>query len=223
MQVGFLLFPHVTQLDFTGPIQVLHRLPGATTHVIAQSREPLPTDCGFSIVPTCTFQEAPPLDLLCIPGGFGVSNTFSSHETLDFVAQAAEQATWITSVCTGAFVLGVAGVLDGHNATTHWAYRHLLPLVGATPVEERVVRDGKLLTGGGVTAGIDFAFALVAEIAGESLAQEIQLALEYNPAPPPWQPAQDNHTKRVQEQYSSRINTFAGLVQQSYPRPKPSH
>lgn len=181
---GFVLFPNLTQLDFTGPLQVLHRLPGATTHIIAKTLDPVPSDCGLSLVPTTTFADCPPLDLICIPGGFGVDQAMADAETIAFVRRQGAAAKYVTSVCTGAFVLGAAGLLQGKRATTHWAYRDFLPLVGATPEQARVVRDGHTITGGGVTAGIDFALTVVAEIAGADVAQTIQLAIEYDPAPP---------------------------------------
>lgn len=184
MHTGFLLFPDVTQLDFTGPLQVLHRLPGATTHIVAKTLDPVPSDCGLSLVPTATFADCPPLDLLCVPGGFGVDGAMGDAETMDFVRRAGAQARYVTSVCTGAFILGAAGLLQGKRATTHWAYHDLLPLVGAIPVHARVVRDGDTFTGGGVTAGIDFALTLAAELRGDDIAQSIQLAIEYDPAPP---------------------------------------
>ena len=184
MNIGFVLFPNVTQLDFTGPLQVLHRLPGATTHILAKSLEPVPSDCGLSLVPTGTFAAAPRLDLICVPGGFGVDEAIADGETLGFVRTAGEGATYVTSVCTGAFVLGAAGLLKGKRATTHWAYRHLLPQVGAIREDARVVRDGNTFTGGGVTAGIDFALVVAAEVAGEAVARRIQLAIEYDPKSP---------------------------------------
>ena len=184
MNIGFVLFPHVTQLDFTGPLQVLHRLPGATTHILAKSREPVPSDCGLSLVPTGTFAEAPLLDMICVPGGFGVTEAIEDAETMAFVRAAGAKATYVTSVCTGAFVLGAAGFLEGKRATTHWAYHHLLPAVGAIPERARVVRDGNVFTGGGVTAGIDFALTVAAEVAGAEVAQRLQLAIEYDPHPP---------------------------------------
>lgn len=184
MHIGFLIFPDLTQLDFTGPLQVLHRLPGATTHIVAKTMEPVPSDCGLSLLPTKTFTDCPPLDLLCIPGGFGVDDTMRDAETMAWVRMQGAQATYVTSVCTGAFVLGAAGLLAGKRATTHWAYHELLSFVGAIPTRGRVVRDGNVITGGGVTAGIDFALTVAAEIAGADVAQAIQLAIEYNPAPP---------------------------------------
>ncbi len=184
MKIGFLLFPDVTQLDFTGPLQVLHRLPGAQTHLIAASLDPVPSDCGLGLVPTATFASAPSLDMLVVPGGFGVAAAIRDAETLAFVREAGAAATYVTSVCTGAFLIGAAGHLEGRKATTHWAYTGLLPLVGATYTPGRCVRDGNVFTGGGVTAGIDFAFTIVAEVAGSRVAEAIQLAIEYDPAPP---------------------------------------
>jgi cyclohexyl-isocyanide hydratase len=184
LALGFLLFPNLTQLDLTGPLQVLHRLAGGTSHIIAKTREPVPSDCGLSLVPTATFADCPPLDLICIPGGTGVSSAIADRETIDFVRQQGARAKYVTSVCTGAFVLGVAGLLRGRRATTHWAYTDLLPLVGASYQKARVVRDGNVFTGGGVTAGIDFALTVAAEVSGAEAAQRIQLGIEYDPAPP---------------------------------------
>jgi cyclohexyl-isocyanide hydratase len=182
--IGFVIFPDLTQLDFTGPLQVLARLPQSVIHIVAKSDAPVPSDCGLSLVPTRTFANCPPLDLLCVPGGKGVIGAISDRDTVEFVRQQAATAKYVTSVCTGAFVLGVAGILTGRQATTHWAYTNLLPLVGATHEPGRVVRDGHVITAGGVTAGIDFALSVVAEIAGETTARAIQLGIEYDPLPP---------------------------------------
>lgn len=184
MQIGFVLFPNLTQLDFTGPLQVLHRMPGATTHILAKTRDPVPSDCGLGLVPTGTFAEAPQLDLICIPGGLSVVNAMQDEETVGFVARQAERARWVTSVCTGAFILGKAGLLKGRKATTHWAYVDLLSLCGAEPTAGRVVRDGNLITAGGVTSGIDFGLSVLAEVAGPEVAQTVQLGIEYDPDPP---------------------------------------
>lgn len=184
MQIGFVLFPNVTQLDFTGPVQVLNRMPDATIHVLAKDNKPVQTDCPFEIVPSGSFADAPKLDMICVPGGHGVSAACQDQEVLDFIAKAGEEASYVTSVCTGAFLLGKAGLLTGKKATTHWAYTDLLPMVGATHMPGRVVRDGNTFTGGGVTAGIDFAFTIMQEIAGSQLAESFQLALEYDPQPP---------------------------------------
>lgn len=182
--IGFVLFPMVTQLDFTGPLQVLHRLPGVKVLILAKDLEPVPSDCGLGLVPTATLAGCPQLDMICVPGGFGVEAAMQDLELVAFVRRQAQDARYVTSVCTGAFVLGAAGLLDGRRATTHWAYHPLLARCGAIPTEGRVVRDGNLITGGGVTAGIDFALTIAAEIAGQDFARRIQLSLEYDPAPP---------------------------------------
>ncbi len=182
--IVFVLFPNVTQLDFTGPLQVLSRMPGASVHLAAQSMDPVSTDAVLTLNPTCRFDQCPQADILCIPGGFGVDEAILNPTLMDFVRKESARAKFVTSVCTGAFILGVAGVLKGKKATTHWAYHEALSEVGAIPVKERVVRDGNIFTGGGVTAGIDFAFTLMAEIAGAEFAKGLQLGLEYDPAPP---------------------------------------
>ena len=185
LNVGFVIFPELTQLDFTGPQQVLARLPQSTMHIVAKSMVPVPSDSGLSLVPTHTFENCPHLDLICIPGGTaGVVRAMGDRETIEFVQRQARTAKYVTSVCTGAFVLGAAGLLKGRRATTHWAFTELLPLVGATHEKGRVVKDGNLITAGGVTSGIDFGLRLVADIAGEAVAQGIQLGLEYDPDPP---------------------------------------
>ena len=183
--IGFVIFPDLTQLDFTGPLQVLSRLPQSATHIVAKSESPVPSDCGLGLVPTHTFANCPSLDLLCVPGGsYGVVRAIGDRETIDFVRRQAAGAKYVTSVCTGAFILGVAGILKGRRATTHWAFTDLLPLVGATHEKSRVVKDGNVITAGGVTSGIDFGLSVVAEIAGETTAQIVQLGIEYDPAPP---------------------------------------
>jgi cyclohexyl-isocyanide hydratase len=183
--VGFVIFPDLTQLDFTGPQQVLARLPESAMHIVAKSAAAVPSDSGLALVPTHTFETCPRLDLICVPGGIaGVVGAMGDRETIDFVRRQASAAKYVTSVCTGAFILGVAGLLKRRRATTHWAFTELLPLVGATYEKGRVVKDGSLITAGGVTSGIDFGLRVVAEIAGESVAQAIQLSLEYDPDPP---------------------------------------
>ncbi len=183
--VGFVIFPELTQLDFTGPLQVLARLPNSATCIAAKSLAPVPSDCTLSLMPTHTFATCPPLDLICVPGGSqGVAQAIADRETVDFVRRQAAGAKYVTSVCTGAFLLGVAGLLEGRRATTHWAYADLLPLVGATHEKARVVKDGNVITAGGVTSGIDFGLSVVAELAGENVARTIQLGIEYDPAPP---------------------------------------
>jgi cyclohexyl-isocyanide hydratase len=184
-ELGFVLFPHLTQLDLTGPLQVLSRLPQSRTHIAARSLEPVPSDCGLGLVATTTFADCPPLDLICVPGGgVGVAEAIADPATMDFVRRQAAGARYVTSVCTGAFILGAAGRLEGRRATTHWAYTDLLPLVGAAFEKSRLVRDGNVITAAGVASGIDFALHVVAEIAGSEVAQAIQLGIEYDPAPP---------------------------------------
>ena len=184
MNIVFVLFDNVTQLDFSGPVQFLSRLPGAKTHVVSKDGGAIATDCGFAILPTASFADCPRADIICVPGGHGVREAIADAAIVDFVQAQAKAATWITSVCTGSFILGAAGLLQGKRATTHWAYTQLLPLFGATHEEARVVRDGNLVTAGGVTSGIDFALELIALTQGEDVALTIQLALEYDPAPP---------------------------------------
>ncbi len=184
MEIAFALFPNLTQLDLTGPLQVLSRLPGATCRLVGADLTPLPTDTALVITPTDVFADAPQPDILCVPGGPGVLEALESAELLEYLRAAASGARYVTSVCTGALLLGAAGLLRGKRATTHWAYTELLSKFGAIYEKARVIRDGNIVTGGGVTAGVDFAFTLAAEIAGDTVAQSIQLALEYAPAPP---------------------------------------
>lgn len=184
LQIGFLLFPNVTQLDLTGPAQVLSRVPGARTHLVWKTLDAVPTDVGFSINPTTTFDACPPLDVLCVPGGFGIEALLEDRDTLDFLRRQGAGARYVTSVCNGALVLGAAGLLQGYRSACHWMWLPFLTRFGAEPVAERIVRDRNRISGGGVTAGIDFGFALAAELAGEEVARTIQLALEYDPQPP---------------------------------------
>ncbi|HMN53388.1 MAG TPA: DJ-1/PfpI family protein [Sphingopyxis sp.] len=201
--VVFLLFPGITQLDFTAPAQALSRMPGARLIGAAATLDPIATDSGFSIVPTHDFASAPQADILCVPGGHGVTEALGDTATIDFVARQAAGAQWVTSVCTGAFLLGRAGLLAGKRATTHWAYTHLLPLVGAEPVAARVVEDGRLVTSGGVTSGLDFALTLIARLHGDAVAQAIQLAIEYDPAPP----FPGGHPDRAPESVTAGLKT----------------
>ena len=184
IQIGILLYPNVTQLDATGPAQVLCRVPGAKLHMIWKTRDPVPTDAGFSIVPTTTFADCPPLDVICVPGGGGQVELMVDAETLDFLRKQAATARYVTSVCTCSLVLGAAGLLKGYRSACHWAWRDMLKDFGAIPVAERVVRDRNRISGGGVTAGIDFGLTVAAELAGDEVAKSIQLMLEYDPQPP---------------------------------------
>ena len=184
LHIGFLLFPNVTQLDLTGPAQVLSRVPGAQVHLAWKTLDPVRTDVGFSILPTTTFDECPALDVLCVPGGFGFADQLTDSQTLEFLRRQGRDARYVTSVCNGSLLLGAAGLLQGYRSACHWAWRKYLPRFGAIPVAERVVRDRNRISGGGVTAGIDFAFVLAAELAGEDTARTLQLAFEYDPHPP---------------------------------------
>jgi cyclohexyl-isocyanide hydratase len=184
VRIGLLLFPQVQQLDLTGPYEVFAMIPGARVALVAAGPDPVASSTGLRLSPTTTYADCPPLDVVCVPGGSGIDALLTDAPTLDFLRARAPGARFVTSVCTGALVLGAAGLLRGKRATTHWAALDLLSAFGAVPVRERVVRDGNLVTGGGVTAGIDFALTLAAEIAGRPLAESLQLKLEYAPAPP---------------------------------------
>jgi len=184
LHIGLLVFPKVQQLDLTGPYDVFATMPGVVVHLVWKDLEPLLSSTGLTLVPTVTFADCPDLDVICVPGGVGVDALMEDPETLAFIRHQASTAQYITSVCTGALVLGAAGLLKGRPATTHWASHSLLEQFGAIPVKERVVRDGNLMTGGGVTAGIDFALTLIGEVFDADKSRTIQLQLEYAPAPP---------------------------------------
>jgi cyclohexyl-isocyanide hydratase len=184
LRFGLLLFPRLTQLDMTGPFEVLSRIPGGQVHLVWKTRDAVTSDTGLAMLPSMTFAECPQLDVVCVPGGPGVAALMEDEEVLGFLRAQAPGARFVTSVCTGALVLAAAGLLKGKRATTHWASHDFLGLLGAVPEQGRVVRDGKFVTGGGVTAGIDFALSLAAELASPEVAQAIQLQIEYAPAPP---------------------------------------
>jgi cyclohexyl-isocyanide hydratase len=184
IHVGLLLFPRLTQLDLTGPFEVFAKWPDAAVHLLWKTLEPITAETGMRILPDTTLADCPRLDVVCVPGGPGVSAVMEDAEVLAFLRRQAAGARFVTSVCTGALVLGAAGLLRGRRATTHWASHDLLGALDAIPTQGRVVRDGNLITGGGVTAGIDFALTVVAEMAGAAVAQGIQLQIEYAPAPP---------------------------------------
>ena len=182
--IGMVLFEGVTQLDLTGPYEVLARMPQSRVDLIAASMAPVRTEWGLTITPDVTFDDAPPLDMLCVPGGWGVDARLDDERLLGFLRLHGAHARYVTSVCSGALLLGAAGLLRGYRATTHWLSLDLLPFFGAEPVDERVVIDRNRITGGGVTAGIDFALVVASELFGTVVAQRIQLAIEYRPAPP---------------------------------------
>lgn len=181
--IVFALYPGVTHLDFTGPHQVLCRLPGAKTIAASEAGTPIDAD-GLTFANLSRLKDIPDCDVLCVPGGFGCMAAMNDAAFMAQIKRLAEGARYVTSVCTGSLILGAAGLLRGKRAACHWAWRDMLPQFGAIVDEGRVVRDGNIFTGGGVTAGIDFALTLAAEIAGPEMAQSIQLALEYAPSPP---------------------------------------
>jgi cyclohexyl-isocyanide hydratase len=183
-RIGLLLFPDLTQLDLTGPYEVFAAMPGAEIRLLWKTLQPVRAGGGLQILPDTRLADCPRLDLICVPGGAGVNPLLEDPEILDFLRRAAAEARWVTSVCTGALLLGAAGLLRGRRATTHWMSHDMLRAFGAEPVAERVVIDGNIITGGGVTAGIDFALRVVAEIAGQATAETIQLGIEYDPHPP---------------------------------------
>jgi cyclohexyl-isocyanide hydratase len=174
----------MTQLDLTGPFEVFAKLPDAEVLLLWKTLQPVEAETGLRLLPHATLRNCPPLDVVCVPGGPGVDALMEDAEMLEWLRAQAEHARYVSSVCTGALVLGAAGLLRNKHATTHWASRDLLAAFGAIPTVGRVVRDGNLFTGGGVTAGIDFALTMVAELAGPAAAQAIQLQIEYAPAPP---------------------------------------
>jgi cyclohexyl-isocyanide hydratase len=184
LQIGILVFPGVQQLDLTGPYEVFATLPDTKVHLVWKDRAPVNSATGLVLGPTMTFGECPKLDVICVPGGGGVNALLQDREVLEFLRVQAKQARYITSVCTGSLVLGAAGLLKGRKATTHWFAHDFLEKFGAIPAHGRVVRDGNLITAGGVTAGIDFGLAVVAELVGRAQAEAIQLGLEYAPEPP---------------------------------------
>ncbi len=184
IMVGFLVFPRIQQLDLTGPYEVFAAWPGTKIHLIWKTLAPVASTTGLLLTPDTSFAACPALDVLCIPGGSGVNALMEDPETLAFVRDQARRARYVTSVCTGALVLAAAGLLRGRRAATHWNALDLLRPFGAIPTSQRIVRDGNLITAGGVTAGIDFGLAVIAELAGQAEAETIQLGLEYAPAPP---------------------------------------
>ncbi len=183
-EVGLLLFPELTILDLLGPYQVFSRTPGFRVHVIAKSRDPVPDQHGLCVLPTTDFAGAPDLDLLCVPGGFGDIGVIEDAVSMAFIRDVGGRVPWLTSVCTGSLILAAAGLLTGKRAACHWSSREVLSIYGAIPDAGRVVEDGQVITGGGVTAGLDFALHVVALLKGEPVAQSVQLSLEYAPSPP---------------------------------------
>jgi cyclohexyl-isocyanide hydratase len=182
--IGIVLFPGLTQLDLTGPFEVLSRIPAVTVDLVASTGLAVRSDTGLALIPTTTFASCPDLDVICVPGGPGVNEAMLNPELVEFVRHQAARARFITSVCSGALILGAAGLLKGRRATTHWASIGFLASFGAIPTDARVCIDGNLVTGGGVTAGIDFGLYLAGLLANKETAERIQLYLEYAPDPP---------------------------------------
>jgi cyclohexyl-isocyanide hydratase len=184
LNIGFLLYPYVTQLDMTGPAQVFACLDNAKLHFVWKDTQPVMTDAQFQIVPTQSFESCPQLDVICVPGGSGQAAAMQDAAVLGWLQKQGQQAAWLMSACSGSLLLGAAGLLQGYRAASHWNYREYLSLFGATADSARVVRDRNRLTGGGVTAGIDVALSLVAQLRSEQVARDVQLLIEYAPEPP---------------------------------------
>jgi transcriptional regulator GlxA family with amidase domain len=182
--VVFALYPDITQLDFTAPLEVLARLPGAAVRLASVAGGELSVSGGMTFARLERLEAIRECGLLCVPGGFGTAQAMADEVYLAHLVRLAARARYVTSVCTGSLLLGAAGLLRGRRAACHWAFRDLLKCFGAIPDEARVVRDGSVFTGGGVTAGLDMALTVAAEIAGRDFAQGLQLALEYAPEPP---------------------------------------
>ncbi len=184
LEIGLIFFPGMTQLDITGPFEVFARLPGARVHLLWKRIEPITSDVGLTVMPTMAFADCPALDVLCVGGGPGQVAVMDDPEVMAFVAAAGRTARYVTSVCAGSLILGGAGLLEGYRSACHWLSRDQLALLGAIPVQSRIVVDRNRISGGGVTAGIDFAFQVAAELCGEAVAKRLQLLLEYDPQPP---------------------------------------
>ena len=184
MKIAIPLFDRFTALDAVGPYEVLWRLPGARVRWVGAEARPYATDRGLQLVAEATLDDVPAPDVLVVPGGTGTRDAIDDERLVAWIRAAHETSTWTTSVCTGALLLGAAGILDGLRATTHWAFMDDLARYGAEATSERVVRQGKVITSAGVSSGIDMALTLAAEIAGADVAQAIQLRIEYDPMPP---------------------------------------
>jgi cyclohexyl-isocyanide hydratase len=183
LNIGSLVYPNMDQADFTAPFEVLSRIPESTFFVIGKHRNPIQDVRGLILTPEITFEEAPPLHVLVVPGGTGQEELMNDEVTLSFIREQSSAARYVFSVCTGALLCGAAGLLRGVKATTHWAAFFLLEYFGALPVNSRVVVDGKYVSAAGVTAGLDGALWLASLLRGDEVAQQIQLSIEYSPAP----------------------------------------
>lgn len=204
----FAIYPGLTQLDFTGPHEVLARVPGVRAIVASADGGSVRSENGLVFGETVRLADVERCDLICVPGGPGQTSAMQDAEYLAQLKRLGEGARWVTSVCSGSLLLGAAGLIKGKRAGCHWAYRDLLPIFGAVPVAERVVRDGDLITGGGVTAGVDFALVVAEELAGTTAAQAIQLMLEYAPAPPFNAGEPQTAPKEVLDLVEARLEAF---------------
>jgi cyclohexyl-isocyanide hydratase len=184
LKVGMLLFPELTILDFTGPYEVFVKAPCFDVLTVGATISPISAEGGLQLQPQLSIDDCPQLDVIFVPGGRGINYLLTDQAILQFLRNQAARAQYITSVCTGALVLAAAGLLDGYKATTHWCSLELLRMFGVDTIDDRVVKDRNRITGGGVTAGIDFGLTLTAIVGGEEMAKIVQLQLEYNPAPP---------------------------------------
>ncbi|MBD1925434.1 DJ-1/PfpI family protein [Trichocoleus sp. FACHB-90] len=182
--IGLVIFPDMTHIDITGPLQVFHFLPNRQIHLLWKTLEPVESNEGMKILPTTTFDDCPSLDVLCVAGGPGQITMMNDPQMLEFLQKQGKTAKFITSVCTGSLVLAGAGLLSGYRAACHWAFRDQLAMLGVEVGTQRVVIDRNRITGGGATAGIDFGLVLAGLLCGEETAKMIELLLEYNPAPP---------------------------------------
>jgi cyclohexyl-isocyanide hydratase len=213
LEFGMLLYPGFTLLDLAGP-QTVFGLNGKT-HLIWKTMDPVPTDMGVSMNPTMTFAEVPDkLDVLFVPGGFGTNAVMQDTEILDFLARAGAKARYVTSVCTGSVILAMAGLLDGYRAATHWAFYEPLAALGVETCHERVTVDRNRITGGGVTAGVDFGLTVVAELKGQDQAEFTQLALEYCPQPP----FNAGHPSTARQEIIDMISGARGIMGEMTPQ-----
>ncbi len=184
LKIGGLIFPGMDQCDFTGPYEALSRVPNSTFYTLWKARHLVKDMRGLQIMPDTTFMEAPQLDVLLVPGGYGQVDAAADEEVLSFIRSQAANASYVYSVCTGSLLCGAAGLLKGRKATTHWTAMQVLPYYGALPSHERVVIDGHFISAGGVTSGIDGSLKLVSLLRGDEVAKELQLYMAYDPQPP---------------------------------------
>lgn len=212
--IGFILFPRLTQLDLTGPYEVFARLPDTQVLLLAKTLDPVVTEKGLAILPNGTFDTAPQLDVLCVPGGPGINECLQDEVLLLFLRQQSQNARYVTSVCTGALILAAAGLLNGYQATTHWLSLDLLRQFDVDVRTERVVQDRNRITGGGVTAGIDFGLAIAAALFDQTTAESIQLMMEYNPQPP----FDSGHPSTARQEVIEKVEQAAAPYQEERKR-----